>query len=224
MSTIPPLSGPLLYRYIPGVGKVGATLDGPTGPRGPTGPQGVAGTAANTGATGPTGPSGFTGNTGPTGPASTVTGPTGPTGATGVTGPIGPTGLETIPSGFTGINGGSIALSTGYTGIYSTQVTTSATGYVMGQAAVQVANPDSLNHWVDFYLVVNGNTGNVTTENIEKRNAGVDGYANLFLIHRSGLVAPGTWTSTLFGRVRDLAATSNVIVDHVDMFTLGNLR
>lgn len=64
-------AGPLLFRYIPGVGKVGVTLDGATGP---TGPQGPAGTSANTGATGPTG---FTGLTGATGPASTVTGPTG---------------------------------------------------------------------------------------------------------------------------------------------------
>jgi hypothetical protein len=52
MSTIPPLSGPPLYRYIPGVGKVSAAVNGPTGA---TGPQG---TAANTGATGPAGPAG----------------------------------------------------------------------------------------------------------------------------------------------------------------------
>lgn len=52
MSVVPPLSGPPLYRYIPGVGKVATTQNGPTGPTGPTGP---AGTASNTGATGPTG-------------------------------------------------------------------------------------------------------------------------------------------------------------------------
>lgn len=74
MSVVPPLSGPPLYRYIPGVGKVGTTQNGPTGP---TGPTGASGTAANTGATGNTGPTGPTGNTGPTGP----TGNTGPTGA-----------------------------------------------------------------------------------------------------------------------------------------------
>jgi hypothetical protein len=71
MSVVPPLSGPPLYRYVPGVGKIGTTINGPTGP---TGPTGVAGTAVNTGATGNTGPTGPTGNTGPTGP-------TGPTGA-----------------------------------------------------------------------------------------------------------------------------------------------
>ena len=69
MSVVPPLTGPPLYRYIPGVGKVGTTQNGPTGP---TGPTGASGTAANTGATGPTG----------------FTGPTGPTGATGATGPL----------------------------------------------------------------------------------------------------------------------------------------
>ena len=60
MSVVPPLSGPPLYRYIPGVGKVGTTQAGPTGPTGPTGP---AGTAANTGATGPAGTPFPVGNT-----------------------------------------------------------------------------------------------------------------------------------------------------------------
>lgn len=41
-----------MYRYIPGVGKVSAAVNGPTGP---TGPQGIPGTATNTGATGPPG-------------------------------------------------------------------------------------------------------------------------------------------------------------------------
>lgn len=229
MSVVPPLSGPPLYRYIPGVGKVGATVDGATGARGPTGPQGIPGSATGTGATGPTGPLG-TGPVGPTGAASTVTGPTGwtgptgATGATGVTGPVGPTGMETIPSGFTGLNGGAIALSTGYTGIFSTEVTTSATGYIMGQAAIQVANPDTIDHWTDFYLVVNGSTGNTTTEDVRKKTGGVNGYANLNLIHRSGLVAPGTYSTTIYGRVQESVATSNVVVDHIDLFTLGNLR
>lgn len=60
MSTIPPLSGPPLYRYIPGVGKVSAAVNGPTGP---TGPQGIPGTAASTGATGATGTPFPVGNT-----------------------------------------------------------------------------------------------------------------------------------------------------------------
>jgi hypothetical protein len=34
MSTIPPLSGPPLYRYIPGIGKVAATVQGERGPAG----------------------------------------------------------------------------------------------------------------------------------------------------------------------------------------------
>jgi len=72
MSVVPPLSGPPLYRYIPGVGKVGTTQNGPTGA---TGPTGAAGSATNTGATGPTGWTGPTGNTGPTG----LRGPTGTT-------------------------------------------------------------------------------------------------------------------------------------------------
>lgn len=54
MSVVPPLSGPPLYRYVPGVGKVATTINGPTGP---TGAQGTPGTSANTGATGPAGSS-----------------------------------------------------------------------------------------------------------------------------------------------------------------------
>jgi hypothetical protein len=62
MSVVPPLSGPPLYRYVPGVGKVATTQNGPTGP---TGPQGIPGTSSSTGATGamgPTGPSTLLGN------------------------------------------------------------------------------------------------------------------------------------------------------------------
>ena len=57
MSVVPPLSGPPLYRYVPGIGKIGTTQAGPTGPTGP------AGTAANTGATGPAGSPFPVGNT-----------------------------------------------------------------------------------------------------------------------------------------------------------------
>lgn len=55
MSVVPPLSGPPLYRYIPGVGKVGTTQNGPTGPTGNTGPTGPTGATGPTGSTGPTG-------------------------------------------------------------------------------------------------------------------------------------------------------------------------
>jgi hypothetical protein len=79
MATIPPLSGPPLYRYIPGVGKVSAAVDGPTGPRGPTGVRGLDGTATNTGATGPTGPSAVPSTYYATGVTGTQVG-TGPTG------------------------------------------------------------------------------------------------------------------------------------------------
>jgi hypothetical protein len=37
MSTLPPLSGPPLYRYIPGVGKVASSVPGIQGPAGPPG-------------------------------------------------------------------------------------------------------------------------------------------------------------------------------------------
>jgi hypothetical protein len=61
MSTVPPLTGPPLYRYIPGVGKVASSINGPTGPAGPPG------TASGTGSTGNTGPAGFQSFSGPTG-------------------------------------------------------------------------------------------------------------------------------------------------------------
>lgn len=364
MSVVPPLTGPPLYRYIPGVGKVGTTQNGATGPTGPQGSQGIPGTASGTGATGPTGPAGFqsfssptgsvlffsgttvtgradfsltnstlqipgnmipsannvyslgvtgarwaevlvgpgsiniqgpTGFTGsatigtdaagliytesgiatpkvvigpsqltpqavggwqigptgtqgtagyaliaqqlqangsgPTGPIyqlapNSLTGPTGntgPTGAAGSAGVTGPTGPTAVPSGFITVNGSTLALTTGYTGISSTTVATTATGYIMGQATIQVANPDNTDHWVDFYITVNGSTGNVTTQNIQRRTGGVNGYQNIALIHRSGLTAPGIWATTLFGRVRDVSSVANVVVDHVDLFTLGHL-
>jgi hypothetical protein len=39
MSVVPPLSGPPLYRYIPGVGKVASSIPGIQGPTGPSGPS-----------------------------------------------------------------------------------------------------------------------------------------------------------------------------------------
>ena len=52
MSVVPPLSGPPLYKYIPGVGKIATTQFGLQGPAGPTG------------GTGPVGPTGVTGSAG----------------------------------------------------------------------------------------------------------------------------------------------------------------
>ena len=95
MSVVPPLSGPPLYRYVPGIGKVGTTQNGPTGPTGPQGIPGIASATGATGFTGPTGPLG-TGPTGATGAASTVTGPTGFTGPTGATGAAGSQGPQTF--------------------------------------------------------------------------------------------------------------------------------
>lgn len=61
MSTVPPLTGPPLYRYIPGVGKVASSVPGIQGPAGPTG---AAGAFAGKGETGPTGSLAFSGPTG----------------------------------------------------------------------------------------------------------------------------------------------------------------
>lgn len=194
---------------------------------GPTGPVYVLAPTPSTftGSTGPTGVQGQTGATGSIGPTGVgATGSTGAIGSTGVTGPTGPSGSETVPSGFTSMNGSTLILATGYTGLYSASVTTSATGYIMGQAVAQVANQDTTNHWVSFYITVNGSTGNVTSANIEKRTAGVNGSANISLIHRSGLVGPGTYSATLFGRVQDLSLSANTVIDHIDVFILGNLR
>jgi hypothetical protein len=91
----------------------------------------------------------------------------------------------------------------------------------MGQTSVQVVNSGNIDHWVTFYQTVNGSTGNQTTEDIRKKTSGVDGYGNLFLIHRSGLDAPGTYAITLYGKVD--ASVNYVVVDHIDQAGLGNL-
>ena len=48
MSTVPPLTGPPLYRYIPGVGKVASSIPGIQGPTGPRGPSGESGPGVTT--------------------------------------------------------------------------------------------------------------------------------------------------------------------------------
>lgn len=238
MSTIPPLDGPPLYRYIPGVGKVSAAVNGPTGPTGPqglpgtatgtgatgstgptgeTGPTGVPGSATNTGATGETGPTGFTGMTGftgPTGAASTVTGPTGPTG---------PIQARTV-SAYTGINGGSFALTTGYAQVFTTTITTQVTGYILGTTTIQVKNTDSVDHNVEFYMEVNGSVSNITTEDIRKQTAGVAGYANLTIMHRSGIIGPATYALKLYGKTLEaLVSPNSLVVDYANITGLGNL-
>lgn len=198
MSTIPPLSGPPLFRYIPGVGKVSAAVNGPTGP------QGIPGTAANTGATGPMGM-------------------TGSVGATGATGPTGPLQARTMSS-YTGFNSGSTVLGTGYALILATSITTAVTGYILGTSAIQVKNADSVDHNVDFYMEVDGSVSNVTSEDVRKRTAGVDGFANLTILHRSGLNGPGTYALKVYGRTLEpQVSAGSLVVDHIDVVGLGNL-
>jgi len=124
MSVVPPLSGPPLYKYIPGVGKIATTQLGLQGPLGPTGWTGPVGPTGSVGASliikgtvatiGDLPPSGNAVNDAYVVSASgdlfvwtsanvwvdigQFVGPTGSTGPTGRTGPTGNTG----PTGITG--------------------------------------------------------------------------------------------------------------------------
>lgn len=205
MSVVPPLSGPPLYRYIPGVGKVGTTQAGPIGP---TGPQGLAGLASNTGATGPTG---FTG----------VTGPTGPTGFTGVTGPTGPS--FSVPSAFS-TSGTASVLSTGPTGtqLASTTLTTSQTGYIWSTTSIELKNNDnSAAHDVTIYQIVNGFTSDGMTISLQKKaNSGT--YQVVTTSYRSATqVGPGTWPIQAYAYTAD--TTTEVSAIHRDTFAIGHL-
>jgi hypothetical protein len=143
-------------------------------------------------------------------------GPTGPTGPQGLQGPAG-----TVVSAFTTINGGSVTLTTSYSLILSTTITTTGSGYILGHSTVQVKNDDNVDHFVDFYMVVNGGTSNLTSEDVRKPSGGVSGYANLTIIYRCNSIPAGTYPLEIWGRSR-LAAT-NLVVDHADISGLGNL-
>jgi hypothetical protein len=112
MSTVPPLTGPPLYRYVPGVGKVASSVPGIQGNTGPTGVAGAVAGKGDTGPTGHTGPAGFQTFTGPTGAilfynGSTVTGSTGLTYTPGtgmrIAGDVTPSTSLTYSLGSTGM-------------------------------------------------------------------------------------------------------------------------
>jgi hypothetical protein len=105
--------------------------------------------------------------------------------------------------------------------LLSSTITTSVTGYILGQTSIQVANSGNDDHWVTFYQTVNGSMGNQTTEEVRKKTGSVNGYGNLFLITRSGIDAPGTYNITLYGKVD--SNVNYVVVDHIDQSGLGNL-
>ena len=180
MSLNPPLtSGPPLYRYIPGIGKIGTTQNGPTGPQGPTG---MAGTAANTGATGPSGPTGALG--------------TGPTGSTGSTGPSGPTG-ETGSTGSTGATGptGSIGATGDYPPIGNTLTVDAVYGNDTTAAADKYAKP---------FLTINGALSNVSSGQTVFLRPGT---YNEKLTVPAGIALRGANTQTV--TVQQLNTTSN---------------
>ena len=201
----------ILYRYIPGVGKVSAAVNGPTGPQGP---QGIAGTSSNTGATGPTGPFG-TGPTGATGAASTVTGPT------GFTGPTGPS--ASIPSAFTSATGSTI-LATGPTGtqLANTSIVTTQTGYIWATSSIELLNVDnSAAHDIFVYQIVNGFTSDGTTISLQKKaNSGT--YQIVTVSARTpSKVAAGTYPIQVYGYTT--TSTTDVTAIHRDTFAIGHL-
>jgi hypothetical protein len=149
----------------------------------------------------------------------------GPPGPQGATGPTGPQGVGTVVSAFATINGGTVVLTTSYSLILSTTITTTGPGYILGHSTVQVKNDDNIDHFVDFYMVVNGGTSNTTSEDIRKPSGGVSGYANLTIIYRYNSSIPaGTYPLEIWGRTRTaLSQANSLVVDHADISGLGNL-
>lgn len=194
--------GALLFRYVPGVGKVAAALDGPTGPAGP------AGTSTNTGATGPAGPAGTQGATG---------GP-GPTGPAGVTGPAG-----AIPSSFV-TSGTTVVLTTGPTGtkIADSTITTTSTGYIWSTSSVELVNTDnSFTHNVTVYQIVDGFASDGITTSLQKKSGNAT-YQNVTVSTRSPTrLAPGTWPIQVYAYTS--TSTAEVSATHRDTFAMGHL-
>lgn len=145
-------------------------------------------------------------------------------GPQGATGPTGPQGAGTVVSAFSTINGGSVTLTTSYALIHSTTITTTGVGYILGQSSIQIKNDDNIDHFVEFYMKVNGSTGNITSEDIRKPVGGVSGYANFTILHRSGSVVAGTYPLEIYGKCQTALNTpGSLVVDHLDLAGLGNL-
>lgn len=145
-------------------------------------------------------------------------------GPIGPVGPVGPQGPGIVVSSFASSSSPQ-NIPSSYTLLLADTITTTGTGYILGQANLQVANTDNVDHKVSFYLVVNGSTSNVTNEDVAKENGGVPGYSNLAIVHRSGSVVAGTYPIQLWGRYTSGSPPSpgELVVDHIDMSGLGNL-
>lgn len=140
------------------------------------------------------------------------TSPTGPTGATG----------PTIVSSFA-TSDSSQVLTTSYEVLLTDTITVTG-GRILGQCSLQVVNGDSIDHFVDFYIEVNGSVSNVASEDIRKRTGGVDGAANIFILQRSGILPAGTYELKVFGKSRDSQQSAGTLaVNHIDFAGLGNL-
>jgi hypothetical protein len=127
-----------------------------------------------------------------------------------------------VPSAFATINSNLITLTASYQVILQTTITTTSVGYILGNAVAQVINTDSTDHTATIYMEVNGSTSNTTSEDIRKNTAGVDGAANLTIIHRTSIFEPvSSYNITLYAKCDTNNGT--VKINHADLFGLGNL-
>jgi hypothetical protein len=164
----------------------------------------------------------------------TLTGPTGPIQYRQLDENGGPTGTlytvahtvpgsdAAIPSGFTGaLNGGASTVNLtndGPTGtlVAQTSITIHTRSRLFANASVEIVALTSAIETVSLYLVVDGETSNVTTAT----NRGNGEYSNIVLLHRTAPIAPGTYTVAVYG----YCSTAHAVdVTHCDLFAMGNL-
>lgn len=92
----------------------------------------------------------------------------------------------------------------------------------MVNLSAEITNTDTGDeHTVSMYLTTNGDTSN-TTENsiIRAKNGSTPSQASLSIVHRSGVLQPGTYTITVYAKAD---ANSVMNLTHLDAGAIGHL-
>lgn len=139
-------------------------------------------------------------------------------------GPTGPTGPSAIPSSFSGsgtltttiTNNGPTGTQIGTT----TQIVTTATGYIWATATANFENTNGSHNHVNTYIIVDGTTSSTTTDTVPAKVGSTPSTCSSTVHQRTNqAISPGTYDIKVYAYVTDSGA--NLTCDHVDVFGMA---
>lgn len=135
--------------------------------------------------------------------------------------PCCPCPTTTLPSGYLDVSE-TTALTTSFASIGTTTITLSVPSRVMVNLASEVENTDSSDeHTVSMYVTVGSDTSNTTDNSIVRaKNGSTPSQGALAIVHRTGVLQPGTYTLTVYAKAD---ANSAMRITHLDAGLIGHL-